>query len=85
MVYDVTNGESFANVKRWIHEIENNCEVVNRILVGNKDDMPDRKVVLTEDAERFARNMDLKLFETSALHNVNIENVCIFIFVYFQP
>lgn len=32
VVYDVTNGESFANVKRWLHEIEQNCDVVNRIL-----------------------------------------------------
>lgn len=32
VVYDVTSGETFANVKRWLHEIENNCEVVNRIL-----------------------------------------------------
>lgn len=32
MVYDVTSGESFANVKRWLHEIEQNCDVVNRIL-----------------------------------------------------
>lgn len=32
VVYDVTNGESFANVKRWLHEIEQNCDVVNRVL-----------------------------------------------------
>lgn len=32
IVYDVTNGESFANVKRWIQEIEQNCEVVNKVL-----------------------------------------------------
>jgi len=32
VVYDVTSGESFANVKRWLHEIEQNCDVVNRIL-----------------------------------------------------
>lgn len=32
VVYDVTNGDSFANVKRWLHEIDQNCEVVNRIL-----------------------------------------------------
>lgn len=32
VVYDVSNGDSFANVKRWLHEIDQNCEVVNRIL-----------------------------------------------------
>ena len=47
-VYDVTSGDSFANVKRWLHEIDQNCDTVSRVLVGNKDDCPDRKVVLTQ-------------------------------------
>ncbi|KAL7635364.1 UNVERIFIED_CONTAM: hypothetical protein RMT77_014431 [Armadillidium vulgare] len=75
VVYDVTNGESFANVKRWLHEIDQNCEVVNRILVGNKNDCPDRKVVLHEDAKRFADQMNIKLFETSAKENINVEEM----------
>lgn len=75
VVYDVTNGESFANVKRWLHEIEQNCDVVNRILVGNKNDDPDRKVVLTEDAQRFADQMGIRLFETSAKENINVEEM----------
>ncbi|EFA05261.1 ras-related protein Rab-35 [Tribolium castaneum] len=75
VVYDVTNGESFANVKRWLHEIEQNCDVVNRVLVGNKNDTPDRKVVLTEDAQRFADTMNIQLFETSAKDNVNVEEM----------
>jgi len=75
VVYDVSSGESFANVKRWLHEIEQNCDVVNKILVGNKDDMPDRKVVLTEDARRFADQMGIQLFETSAKDNKNVEEM----------
>lgn len=75
VVYDVTSGDSFANVKRWLHEIEQNCEVVNRILVGNKNDCPERKVVLTEDAQRFADQMRIQLFETSAKENINVEEM----------
>ncbi|KAK6184359.1 ras-related protein Rab-35 [Patella vulgata] len=75
VVYDVSSGESFANVKRWLHEIDQNCDVVNRILVGNKDDDPDRKVVLTHDAQRFADQMSIQLFETSAKENKNVEEM----------
>ena len=55
-MYDVTSGESFANVKRWLHEIDQNCDVVNRILVGNKNDDPDRKVSHTCVFAQMIRN-----------------------------
>lgn len=75
VVYDVTSGDTFANVKRWLHEIEQNCDVVNRVLVGNKNDAPNQKVVLTEDAQRFANQMGIQLFETSAKDNINVEEM----------
>lgn len=102
MVYDVTSAESFVNVKRWLHEINQNCDDVCRILgelgprvgrvgeqrvvfvqevdcalfkVGNKNDDPERKVVETEDAYKFAGQMGIQLFETSAKENVNVEEV----------
>lgn len=43
--------------------------------MGNKNDDPDRKVVITEDAQRFARQMDIELFETSAKDNLNVEDM----------
>ena len=43
--------------------------------VGNKDDDSDRKVVLTQDAQRFAEQMGIQLFETSAKENKNVEEV----------
>ena len=45
------------------------------VTVGNKDDDADRKVVLTQDAERFADQMGIQLFETSAKENKNVEEV----------
>lgn len=75
VVYDVACGDSFANVKRWLHEINQNCDEVTRILVGNKCDDPDRRVVLKEDAMRFANQMGIQLFETSAKENINVEEM----------
>lgn len=43
--------------------------------VGNKNDDPNQKVVLTEDAQRFAKQMDIQLFETSAKDNLNVEEM----------
>lgn len=45
------------------------------LAVGNKDDDPERKVVLTEDAQKFADQMGIQLFETSAKENINVEEV----------
>ncbi|XP_055388903.1 ras-related protein Rab-35 [Condylostylus longicornis] len=75
VVYSVTDGQSFANVRRWLQEIEHNCDVVNKVLVGNQNDDPARKVVLTEDAQRFAKQMNIELFETSAKENINVEEM----------
>ena len=45
------------------------------VSVGNKDDDADRKVVLTSDAQRFAEQMGIQLYETSAKENKNVEEV----------
>ena len=44
-------------------------------LVGNKDDCPENKVVETEDSKRFAEQMGIQIYETSAKDNINIEEV----------
>ena len=78
-MYDVTNGESFSRVRRWIDEINKYCdENIAKVLVGNKDDDPSsdgermEKIVSTADARQYARHMNLTFFETSAKDNKNV-------------
>ena len=45
LVYDVTDEKSFGNISNWIRNIEQHAtESVNKMLIGNKCDMVDKKV-----------------------------------------
>lgn len=43
--------------------------------VGNKSDDPTRRQVDTQDAVRFGESMGVRVFETSAKENINVEEV----------
>lgn len=52
VVYDVTDQESFNNVRQWLNEIDRYAnENVNKLLVGNKSDLTAKKVVDTATAK----------------------------------
>jgi len=74
VVYDVTDQESFANVKQWLHEIDRYaCENVNKLLVGNKSDLSSKRVVAFDTAKEFADNLGIEFLETSAKNADNVE------------
>lgn len=43
--------------------------------VGNKNDDPSKKQVDTQDAQRFGESVGVRVFETSAKENINVEEV----------
>lgn len=74
VVYDVTDSESFNNVKQWLNEIDRYaCENVNKLLVGNKCDLVAKKAVNYETAKAFADKLDIPFLETSAKAATNVE------------
>ncbi|KAM7272891.1 hypothetical protein ACFE04_027555 [Oxalis oulophora] len=74
IVYDVTDQESFNNVKQWLSEIDRYAsENVNKLLVGNKCDLTANKVVSYETAKAFADEIGIPFMETSAKSATNVE------------
>lgn len=76
LMYDITNQESFNAVQDWATQIKtyswDNARVV---LVGNKCDMEDDRLVPTEDGQRLAEELGFQFFEASAKDNINIKQV----------
>lgn len=73
IVYDVSEQESFNNVKQWLSEIDRYAsENVNKLLVGNKCDLTNR-VVSYDTGKAFADEMGIPFMETSAKDATNVE------------
>eukprot|EP00347_Sterkiella_histriomuscorum_P002743 403366976 len=75
LIYDITDRQSFENLKKWQSELANHSEANTvMILVGNKCDLSDQRAIKIEEAEKFAQSNNMAFIETSALNakNVNI-------------
>ena len=74
LVYDITNKKSFENVEKWISDLKANAdEDISMILLGNKTDLEDKRVVSTEEGKNKAEFYNLTFMETSALNGNNIQ------------
>ncbi|KAK2833922.1 hypothetical protein Q5P01_017811 [Channa striata] len=76
LMYDITNQDSFNAVQDWATQIKtyswDNAQV---ILVGNKCDLEDDRLVPTEDGQRLAEELGFQFFEASAKDNINVKQV----------
>ena len=56
IVYDITDEDSYNNVKQWLNEIDRYAnEKVDKLLVGNKADLSDKRKVNAETAKEYAQ------------------------------
>ena len=77
LIYDVTNLQTYENVKNWIAQIreEANPNVII-YLAGNKIDVSEEeKVVKTEDGQKIADEFNLPFYETSAKNGNNVNKI----------
>ena len=66
-MFDVTREESFENTTNWLRQIEIHCQKgVQKVLVANKVDMEDQRVITRDQGEKMAEEYNMAYIETSA-------------------
>ncbi|MFX1568610.1 MAG: GTP-binding protein [Promethearchaeota archaeon] len=82
IVFDLTNRESFNNVKQWYVELEEfiGGREIPIIIIGNKTDLIDQRTVDYQDGVELVNelskkpNIKISYIETSALSGENVED-----------
>ncbi|KAL5961138.1 Ras-related protein Rab-27A [Taenia solium] len=74
LVFDLTNEKSLLSCREWMNLLCQHayCERPDVILVGNKADKTEERVISTSDAQRLAQELQVPYIETSALSGKNV-------------
>jgi len=73
ILFDITNPESFKEVKLWILSVRKHIICIPIILMGNKVDLNYKRAITYEEAKKFAEKEKFAAYiETSVKENVNI-------------
>ena len=77
LIYDISNLQTYENVKNWISQIREEANPNVKIyLVGNKIDLPkEKRVVNIEDGEKIAEEFEIKFKEASAKSGTNVNEI----------
>ncbi|XP_036257296.1 intraflagellar transport protein 27 homolog isoform X2 [Molothrus aeneus] len=75
LVYDVTSEQSFNNCNKWLEKLRAQAVgmYIPGVLVGNKTDLADRRVVEQEQAQEWAEKHGLEYCEMSVKEMKNFE------------
>ena len=79
MVYSIDNRESFIHINKWLKEVRHQSnQDIKIILIGNKSDLEQQRMVSYEEAKKFKDENQLLYFEeTSAKTGLNTKEVFI--------
>ena len=79
LIYDVTDNDSYDRLNLWVKNIkdwrEESTITIPLILVGNKIDLEERRVVTREQGNKFAKENGFLFAECSALTGENVNYI----------
>ena len=76
LVYSITDKHSFNYIEKYMKEYNKKKinENVPLILIGNKCDLENERIISFEEGQNLALKYNMKFYETSALDNININD-----------
>jgi len=75
LVYNITDRNSFLNIKQWKADLDEFTGSIPFILIGNKMDLGSKRQISLEEGKKLASEIRaLDFFETSAKTGTGIEN-----------
>lgn len=76
LMYDITSETSFHAIQDWCSQIKTySWENAQVVLVGNKCDLEEARVISKEHGSHLAQQIGVEFFESSAKDNVNVKAV----------
>ena len=74
-VFDITNENSFLNLKTWMKSIKEECgSHIKVIIVGNKSDLEEQRAISKNEAISYAKEEKVEYIEASPKTGENIKN-----------
>jgi len=74
IIYDITDSKSFENINKWYNDLILSNDNIKIILIGNKLDLIDDRIISFELGQKFAKYHNILFMETSALSCNNIND-----------
>ena len=76
MILQIDQKSTRLNSRNWMNDIEEEevADKVPIILVGNKSDLEEERVISKQEGEKVAKQYNLKFYETSCKNGDNVEN-----------
>ena len=76
IVYDITCRESFEHIQNWLQDIRDQSpKTVLIVLIGNKIDLEDKRIISYDEGKDFASKNDLLFMETSAKTGERVDEI----------
>ena len=76
IVYDITCRESFEHIQNWLQDIHDQSpKTVLIVLVGNKIDLEDKRIISYDEGKEFATKNGLIFMETSAKTGERVDEI----------